>query len=89
MRTTVLLLALALAGCGGSSSSTESTSTSGSSGSEATRSDIVDFLRGADEARLGTGWRRDLVGHQLGDIVSGRAALAFDGRGGLVLRPVD
>lgn len=54
-----------------------------------TRSDIVDFLRGADEARLGTGWRRDLVGHQLGDIVSGRAALAFDGRGGLVLRPVD
>jgi uncharacterized surface protein with fasciclin (FAS1) repeats len=42
MRTTVLLLALALAGCGGSSSSTESTSTSGSSGSEATRSDIVD-----------------------------------------------
>jgi uncharacterized surface protein with fasciclin (FAS1) repeats len=46
MRTTVLLLALALAGCGGSSDSTESTSTSGSSGSssgsEATRSDIVD-----------------------------------------------
>lgn len=53
-----------------------------------TRSDIVDFLRGSAEARLGTGWRHDLVGRQLGDIIRGRAALAFDGRGGLVLQPV-
>lgn len=53
-----------------------------------TRADIVDFLRGSNEARLGDGWRYDLVGRQLGDIVSGRAALAFDGRGGLVLQPV-
>lgn len=53
-----------------------------------TRADIVDFLRGSSEARLGAGWRYDLVGRQLGDIVSGRAALAFDGRGGLVLQPV-
>lgn len=54
-----------------------------------TRADIVDFLRGSSDARLGTGWRYDLVGRQLGDIVSGRAALAFDGRGGLVLRVLD
>lgn len=54
-----------------------------------TRADIVDFLRGSEEARLGVGWRYDLVGHQLGDIVGGRAALAFDGRGGLVLQPVN
>lgn len=53
-----------------------------------TRSDILDFLRNVPEARLGLGWRYDLVGVQLGDIVAGRAALAFDGRGGLVLRPV-
>ncbi|MEN9803515.1 MAG: putative ribonuclease [Actinomycetota bacterium] len=53
-----------------------------------TRADIVDFLRGAEGARLGTGWRHDLVGWQLGDIVGGRAALAFDGRGGLLLQPV-
>lgn len=53
-----------------------------------TRADIVDFLRGSTEARLGIGWRYDLVGRQLGDIVGGRAALAFDGRGGLVLQPV-
>lgn len=53
-----------------------------------TRSDIVDFLRGSSDARLGQGWRHDLVGRHLGDIVAGRSALAFDGRGGLVLHPV-
>lgn len=53
-----------------------------------TRSDIVDFLRGSGDSRLATGWRFDLVGRQLGDIVGGRAALAFDGHGGLLLHPI-
>ena len=53
-----------------------------------TRQDIVDFLCDKDDARLSSGWRFDVVGHQLRDIVAGRAGLAFDGRGGLVLHDV-
>ena len=53
-----------------------------------TRHDIVEFLCDKDGARLSSGWRWDVVGHQLSDIVAGRAALAFDGRGGLVLHDV-
>lgn len=53
----------------------------------ATRSDIVDMLRGAPDARLATGWRNDLVGTPVRDLVEGRAALAFDPDGGLVLEP--
>jgi len=34
---------------------------------------------------MSTGWRHQVVGGQVGDLLSGRAALAFDGRGGLVL----
>jgi len=51
----------------------------------ATRTDIVDYLRGASDARLRRGWRRVLVGDRLDDIVAGRAAIRFDGRGGLIL----
>lgn len=51
----------------------------------ATRSDIVDLLRGTDGARLSLGWRADLVGNDIADLVAGRTALAFDGRGGLRL----
>ena len=50
-----------------------------------TRQDIVDFLCDRPDARLSIGWRFDVVGHHLADIVAGRAGLAFDGRGGLVL----
>jgi ribonuclease D len=53
-----------------------------------TRHDIVEFLCDKEGARLSSGWRWDVVGHQLSDIVAGRAALAFDGRGGLVLHDV-
>ncbi len=53
-----------------------------------TRHDIVEFLCDKGGARLSSGWRWDVVGHQLSDIVAGRAALAFDGRGGLVLHDV-
>jgi len=51
----------------------------------ATRSDITDILRGAPEARLATGWRADLVGGPIRDLVDGRAALAFERSGRLVL----
>ena len=50
-----------------------------------TRSDIEALVRGDDDARMSTGWRHQVVGGQVGDLLSGRAALAFDGRGGLVL----
>ncbi len=53
----------------------------------ATRSDLVAFLRGDDEARLRHGWRAELVGDELGQLVDGTAALAFDGKGGLRLLP--
>jgi len=53
----------------------------------ATRSDINDLLRGAKNPRLGTGWRSDLVGTRIEDLVEGRASLAFDPGGGLVLEP--
>ncbi|MFM7744515.1 MAG: ribonuclease D [Actinomycetota bacterium] len=50
-----------------------------------TRADIIDFLRGSPEARLRTGWRADLVGRDLSDLVAGSAGIAFDGAGGLRL----
>jgi ribonuclease D len=52
----------------------------------ATRNDIHEFLRGAEGARLASGWRADLVGERLKLLVEGRAALSFrPGRGDLVL----
>lgn len=51
----------------------------------ATRSDIVDFLRGSPDSRLGASWRRSMVGDQLGRLVEGSSGLAFDGRGNLRL----
>lgn len=51
----------------------------------ATRSDLHAFLRGDESARLAHGWRHELVGTPVRHLVDGHAALAFDGRGGLVL----
>lgn len=51
----------------------------------ATRADLVAFLTGDAGARLGDGWRADLVGKRLGQLVHGEAALAFEGGGRLVL----
>jgi ribonuclease D len=50
-----------------------------------TRSDLHALLRGDRSGRLSKGWRADLVGEPIQRLVSGEAALAFDGRGGLVL----
>lgn len=54
----------------------------------ATRSDLVAFLRGDADARLAHGWRAEFVGDDLGNLVAGRAALSFDGKGGLRLTAV-
>lgn len=51
----------------------------------ATRNDLVSFLRGDSEARLASGWRHDLLGDGIRRLVAGKAALTFDGRGGLNL----
>ena len=50
-----------------------------------TRSDIEALVRGDEDARLNTGWRAELAGEPIRNLMSGDAALAFDGDGGLVL----
>jgi ribonuclease D len=49
----------------------------------ATRHDIVAYLRQDADARLAKGWRLDLIGEQLDDLLQGKAGLSFDGKGGL------
>ena len=51
----------------------------------ATRSDLEELLRDEPDARLGEGWRAELVGRQIRQLLAGEAALAFDGQGGLLL----
>jgi ribonuclease D len=51
----------------------------------ATRSDIEAFLRRVPDNRLQQGWRAELVGASVGRIVAGKAAVAYDGAGRLVL----
>jgi hypothetical protein len=51
----------------------------------ATRADLVALVVGDPEARLSTGWRHDLLGAPIRSLLDGRAALAFDGGGTLVL----
>ncbi len=51
----------------------------------ATRSDIEAFLRGNPRAGLNQGWRAELVGATVERIVAGRTAVAYDGRGSLML----
>ncbi len=51
----------------------------------ATRSDVEGLLRGDPECRLHEGWRQELVGRPIAQLVAGEAAVAFDGDGHLVL----
>lgn len=51
----------------------------------ATRGDIEALLRGDPDARLATGWRAQVAGEAIRRLVEGDAAVAFDGRGNLVL----
>ena len=50
-----------------------------------TRSDIQALVAGDSGARMATGWRAELLGRSLSDVVSGRVALVLDGRGGLIV----
>jgi hypothetical protein len=57
-----------------------------------TRRDIVELLSSVPGARLATGWRADILGHDVEMLVRGRRALTFsaDGAaGGLRMVPVD
>ena len=55
-----------------------------------TRKDINDLLSGAPHARMGEGWRAEIVGHDIEDLVAGRKALTFTKEnGGNGLRLVD
>ncbi len=51
----------------------------------ATRSDVASFLRPGSSSRLAEGWRHELVAAPIRGLVEGRAALSFDGSGGLLL----
>ena len=51
----------------------------------ATRSDIVAFLREDDDARLSRGWRSELLGEGIRQLVGGEAGLTFDPDGRLEL----
>ena len=53
-----------------------------------TRLDILQFLRKAPNARLGQGWRAEIVGKDIDGILGGNMGISFDGRGGLRLVPV-
>jgi ribonuclease D len=50
-----------------------------------TRADLVALLRRDPDSRLALGWRAEMVGDGIRRLVDGQAALAFDGRGNLVL----
>ena len=51
----------------------------------ATRADIEALVRNDGTSRLLTGWRADVAGRPVLDLLKGEAALAFDGDGQLVL----
>jgi ribonuclease D len=51
----------------------------------ATRGDLESLLRNDPAARLANGWRAEALGDAVRSLVGGGAALAFDGKGGLVL----
>ncbi|MCU1460671.1 MAG: rnd [Acidimicrobiales bacterium] len=53
----------------------------------ATRADLHALLNDDPDSRLATGWRNDVVGEPVRRLATGDAALAFDGKGGLVLVP--
>jgi ribonuclease D len=44
-----------------------------------TRKDIIDLLVGSPTARMRLGWRADIVGRDVEDLVAGRKALTFTG----------
>jgi ribonuclease D len=51
----------------------------------ATRADLIAILRNDPDARLAGGWRAELLGDDITRLLDGRAAITFDGAGGLRL----
>ncbi len=51
----------------------------------ATRADVEALLKGDPDSRLHHGWRAELAGTPIAQLVGGEAAVAFDGDGQLVL----
>lgn len=51
----------------------------------ATRADVESLLKKDADSRLTRGWRQELVGKPIAQLVGGEAAVAFDGDGNLVL----
>jgi ribonuclease D len=51
----------------------------------ATRRDIEAFLQNERDLRLRQGWRAEVIGATVGRIATGRAAVAYDGAGALVV----
>jgi len=51
----------------------------------ATRADIEGLVRDDDTSRLLSGWRDEIAGEPIRQLLSGQAALAFNGEGSLVL----
>lgn len=51
----------------------------------ATRADVESLLKQDPSCRLNRGWRQELVGKPISQLVNGDAAVAFDGDGHLVL----
>ncbi len=52
-----------------------------------TRADIEALLRGDEAARLTQGWRAELVGQPIEQLLTGRASLAFEPDRGLIIEP--
>src|SRR5690606_31038040 len=50
-----------------------------------TRADIEGLVRGDPTSRLLSGWRAEVAGEPVRRLLEGRAALAFDGEGSLVI----
>jgi ribonuclease D len=51
----------------------------------ATRADIEALVRGDGSSRLLSGWRDDVAGEPVRQLLSGQASLAFNGDGSLIL----
>ena len=51
----------------------------------ATRADVEAYLRGVPDSLLARGWRAERIGATVDRIVAGDAAVAYDGKGNLVL----
>lgn len=52
----------------------------------ATRADIETLVRGEDETRLAKGWRAEMIGEPIHQLMNGEAALAFDDDGVILER---